>query len=275
MVCPSIFDARNGGSGAAYWRAPLHGGRPRAALRVQPSCSRVCSPPAAAGSHAPRSLGDGRRVLALSSHLLSLASIARDGSPPWERTKAKQTGNALVGESAPSTGKRCGRAWLHPVNRTAAARMRPAASSRRKDCDDGARADAAPFSARPYVERSAPSLCLRARGDLASWLLNPSLRYTQPWNPRPPGVLWYTQFSLCVHFADLGIRKVVYTEEDGLGNSPGMDPPPPCIMGSCDARTPSSGRTPIEKCCRPLPCELSRRRCEIHLKPHLGTAVPG
>ena len=96
---PSIFDARNGGSGAAYWRAPLHGGRPRAALRVQPSCSRVCSPPAAAGSHAPRSLGDGRRVLALSSHLLSLASIAWDGSPPRERTKTKQTGNALVGEA--------------------------------------------------------------------------------------------------------------------------------------------------------------------------------
>ena len=103
--------------------------------------------------------------------------------------------------------------------------MHPAASSRRKDCDDGARGRR-PFSARPYMERSAHSLCLRARGDLASWLLNPSLRYTQPWDQRLPGVLWYTQFSLCVYFADLGIRKVVYTEEDGLGNSPGMDPPP-------------------------------------------------
>ena len=143
VVCPSIFDARNGGSGAAYWRAPLHGGRPRAALRVQPSCSRVCSPPAAAGSHAPRSLGDGRRVLALSSHLLSLASIARDGSPPWERTKAKQTGNALVGESAPSTGKRCGRAWLHPVNRTATqgCTLPPPAVERTATTE---RADAAP-----------------------------------------------------------------------------------------------------------------------------------
>ena len=49
---PSKRDARNGGSGAAYWRRCFAGIARAWHARVQPSCSRVCSRSPAAGSHA-------------------------------------------------------------------------------------------------------------------------------------------------------------------------------------------------------------------------------
>ena len=75
------------------------------------------------------------------------------------------------------------------------------------------------------MERSTPSLCVRARGDLASWLLNPSLRYTQPWNLR------IRKTQSCVYRGGRARQQPRYGAAA------------PCIMGSCDTRPPSPGRT--------------------------------